>query len=574
MERSSIQGSFTSQTYNITALLGRTSFPSYSAKRVVVPPFQRGYSWELNHVSTFWEDLINFHNQRDNRVGQDTYFLGPIVVLPESDCISLLDGQQRLATCTILLAVIRDMGRAQGGQLGSDLARDIQRDLIMVDDENDIYALTLGELDDEYFRSAIQEDPPNTSVRTRLRSHRLILQAKNFLRGKVEDLISGLGPRDLVTALKSLQKTIASHLKLVAIEVHSEEEAFLIFETLNDRGLRLAVPDLVLNHLMRTAENEAERKGVRQSWNSVVENLGQQKVSNFLRHMWVSQYGDVKSQSLFREIRDNLATQGIKSHEFAKLCASESQYYVGITDLDSEIIGSEAFRQVEGLIKNLEADRALPILLSGIICLDKSEFAKLVRALATVVTRYSILANLNPAVLEDVLFSAARAIRANRKNGESSRACLRVAKEILGKINPKRDQIRSTLPEVFLTKKQASFVVYTLAEKIQSRSNAVQIPTHSIEHIFPESPNQTDWPNAEDMEPLVWHIGNLTVLESTYNRDAGSKSYEKKREYYTRSEIKMTSSIPEAYTEWNADTIRDRAIKLLSIIDEVWPEAL
>jgi hypothetical protein len=41
----------------------------------------------------------------------------------------LLDGQQGLATTTILLGVIRDIARARGGQLGSDLARDIHRDL-------------------------------------------------------------------------------------------------------------------------------------------------------------------------------------------------------------------------------------------------------------------------------------------------------------------------------------------------------------------------------------------------------------------------------------------------------------
>jgi hypothetical protein len=111
-------------------------------------------------------------------------------------------------------------------------------------------------------------DPPSSNVKPRLRSHRLIQQARNFLRGKVEEQVTGVGPRELIGTLKALQKTVASQLKLVAIEVYSEEEAFLIFETLNDRGLRLAVPDLVLNHLMRTASNDAERKRIRQSWNS------------------------------------------------------------------------------------------------------------------------------------------------------------------------------------------------------------------------------------------------------------------------------------------------------------------
>jgi Protein of unknown function DUF262/Protein of unknown function (DUF1524) len=569
-----MQGSFTSQTYNISALLGRTSFPSYTAKRVVVPPFQRGYSWELNHVSTFWDDIFAFHNQLNKRDGPDTYFLGPIVILPESECINLLDGQQRLATATILLGVIRDMARARGGQAGSDLARDIQRDLIMVDDDEGIYALTLGDLDDSYFRINVQEDPPSSNVKPRLRSHRLIQQAKNFLRGKVEELVVGVSPKELIGTLKGLQKTVSSQLKLVAIEVYSEEEAFLIFETLNDRGLRLAVPDLVLNHLMRTARNDAERKRIRQSWNSVVENLGQQRVSTFIRHMWVSRYGDVKTQGLFREIRSNLAVQGIGSQEFAELCAAESRLYAAITNLDRETLDKEAFPHVEGLVDYLESDRALPLLLSGIVCLKSTEFAKLAQATVAVITRHAVLANLNPSLLEDALYSAARALRAKHEQGGSSKDCLTAAKDVLRGVNPTQAQIRSSMPEVFLTRKQAGYVIYALAERAQSKTKAVELSSNSIEHVFPENAEESDWPNAEEMEPFIWHIGNLAVLEPTYNREAGRKAYETKKAIYSRSDIVMVRDISKNYGLWDVTSILDRAVKLLPRINEVWPESV
>ncbi len=51
--------SFKSDTENITTLLGRNSFPSEKARRVIVPDFQRPYSWEQSHVSAFWEDQFN-----------------------------------------------------------------------------------------------------------------------------------------------------------------------------------------------------------------------------------------------------------------------------------------------------------------------------------------------------------------------------------------------------------------------------------------------------------------------------------------------------------------------------------
>lgn len=417
------QGSFTSHTYNVSALLGRTSFPNYTAKKVVVPPFQRGYSWEKSHVAAFWDDLITFHQQKGYSGTQDTYFFGPTVILPQDNFITLLDGQQRLATMTILLCVIRDLARAKGGSKGHDLARDIQRDLIMVDDEEEVYALNLSELDEPYFRSNVQEDPPNDAIKATLRSHRLIRQAKSFIEGKVETLVSGADAAERVAILRSLRKTIDSSLKLVAIEVQSEDEAFLIFETLNDRGLRLAVPDLLLNHLMRTSNNDSQRKRVRESWNTVVENLGQRKVSTFIRHMWVSRYGDVKSQGLFREIRDDLNRQGITSVAFAELCAKESEDYVAITSLDKGRLGAGALPHVEGLVKYLSDDRALPLLLSGVSSLEPKEFEKLARSAVSLIVRHSIFANLNPSNLEDTLYSAARILRNEKENNESSAKC-------------------------------------------------------------------------------------------------------------------------------------------------------
>jgi hypothetical protein len=568
-----MQASFSSQTYNVTALLGHASFPNYNAKRVVVPPFQRGYSWEQSHIATLWDDIITFHTQLDKKGGQDTYFLGPIVILPENDFISLLDGQQRLASITILLSVMRDIARAKGGQAGSDLARDIHRDLIMVDDEKFIYALSLGELDDPYFRTNTQEDPPN-HTKARLRSHRLITQARRFLYNKVDSLIANLDAKSLVLTLKDLLKTVAYHLKLVGIEVNSEEEAYLIFETLNDRGLRLAVPDLVLNHLMRTAMNDGERKIIRQSWNEVVENIGQRKVSSFIRHMWVSRYGDVKSQSLFREIRDSLANQGLASLDFSKLCAAESQHYAAITNIDKASLGEDAFGYVEVLMKYLEADKALPILLSSIVCLELGDFAKLARLLVTVVTRHSVLANLNPSDLEDALYSAARTVRAKHKAGGNSKACLSEAKSLLRQLNPSQEQIKSAIPDIFLTKKQAGYITYALAGKAQSKTKAISIGTNSLEHIFPENADINDWPKAEEMEPFVWHIGNLTVLEPTYNRDAGRKNYNTKKAIYSKSELIMTKEVAKYYSSWETSSIFERANKLLGLIGEVWPESI
>lgn len=564
-----MQGSFSARTYNFNTLLGRTSFPDYSAKKVVVPPFQRGYSWEKSHVATFWEDVLGFHGQLTQKKAIDTYFLGPIVILPETGKINLLDGQQRLATTTILLSVLRDIARARGGQPGSDLARDIHRDLILIDDEDEIYALELSELDAPYFRSNVQEDPPGEKLKAKIRSHRLIRQARNYLRLSVEQHLNGLIGKDLVKALKSLKNTIAEKIRLVVIEVSSEDEAFLIFETLNDRGLRLSVPDLLLNHLMRTA-NDVERKEVRENWNTLVENLGLRKASTFLRHMWVSKYGDVKRQGLYREIRDHLKNKKIESLEFSRLCAKESEYYISITNLDKDSLSS-AYPHVEALVKQLGADRAFPILLSGLVCLDSNEFTKLAKNVVSLIVRHAIFANLNPNDLEDVLYSAARTIRNSHREEKSSAKSLLDAKSILNSINPPKTTIKAGILEVYLTKKQAQYIILNLAKRMQSQTKAIGFDKISLEHIFPENVSEADWPARDELEPYVWHIGNLTLLEPTYNREAGNRGYNEKKLLFLKSEIAMTNKIAEQYEMWGEKQILDRAERLVSIIEQVWP---
>jgi uncharacterized protein with ParB-like and HNH nuclease domain len=93
---------FSSQPKNIGELIGNGE-----RAKIVVPTFQRGYSWEKKHIEAFWKDLIEFQKQSSKTNGPEKYFLGPIVIQSRSkEIIDLLDGQQRLATATIIFSVL------------------------------------------------------------------------------------------------------------------------------------------------------------------------------------------------------------------------------------------------------------------------------------------------------------------------------------------------------------------------------------------------------------------------------------------------------------------------------------
>jgi uncharacterized protein with ParB-like and HNH nuclease domain len=217
---------------NIGELLGGND-PS----KLVVPEFQRGYSWEKKHVAAFWKDIIDL--QKDDT--RENHFLGPMVTLPKSKNVTeLLDGQQRLATATILFSVLRDVAHDLGDKDSPDFARDIQNQFILKEGTSG-YALDLGETDNLYFRDSIQSFPAGKKKPT-LRSHNKIHSAKILLTESVKAHLGPAAPGPALTLLVSLKRTLRSHLVMTVIPVTSDQDAFWIFETLNDRGCACLYP--------------------------------------------------------------------------------------------------------------------------------------------------------------------------------------------------------------------------------------------------------------------------------------------------------------------------------------------
>src|SRR5262249_39303030 len=76
---------------------------------ILVPNWQRNFSWTTSEVETFWQDMMLFNEQYSgDTINTEEYFLGSVVIVDNNESHLLLDGQQRLATSAILLSVVRD----------------------------------------------------------------------------------------------------------------------------------------------------------------------------------------------------------------------------------------------------------------------------------------------------------------------------------------------------------------------------------------------------------------------------------------------------------------------------------
>jgi len=542
--------------------------------RVIVPTFQRGYSWGKKHVDVFWKDIEDFRKKRTAKGTSDKYFLGPIVIMPstisEHDLI-LLDGQQRLATATILLSVLRDLGSDLKIQDAAIFADKVQTGLICKEEIG--YSLELGELDRTYFLDTIQQFPRAKDKKARLLSHRNIQRAREILEANVRTLIAALSPPEALAVLKDIQKVVKNELVMASILVLDEGAAFNIFETLNDRGLRLSVPDLLLNYLMRKASSSDVRQQIRGQWNDMVEGMAKRDPSRFIRHMWLSKYGDLKSVDLFTALKEHVETNSKDPLEFAQSCADECTRYVELVKAEDEHL-REAAPYVKTLVLDLHVDVALPVLLSAHSALSPKELEETAKWLLVFITRYSIVIGLDPSGMESIFYALARDIRkamAGTGNAKDKvKGARSLIKTTLMKNVPTDEQIKDGVKRLILEPDEAKYVVHRIATFMQTKTKEVTIDESNLEHIFPKKPS-SEWTSPEELEPYLWHLGNLTMLGERLNSGAASKGYPTKRtDYYEKSELTMPQELAKTYSKWDAHSIIERAESLGKYVTQIW----
>jgi hypothetical protein len=544
----------------------------YERRHIILPEFQRPYSWEQAQLATFWGDLQAFRIRFEKKPVEATYFLGPIVTMESATEITVLDGQQRLATATILLSALRNFAREshitnQSKELDY-FARDIQRELIEKKDSHPlVYSFSLSDLDEPFFLQTVKTDP-SAVVSPSLRSHHLIQRALNFFNDEIKKLTHAKQPDEQLLILNSLKAALIKGMSLVAIVVDDEEDAYDIFETLNDRGLRLSVPDLVVNLLLKRCPSPEARQIVRQTWNGTIQQMGRRDVSRFLRHMWLSNFGDLKAKGLYTEIKEHLDSNSITSIAFAQSCSESCEDYLKLLDVDKSL-PKDALRDVEGLVRYLSVQNCLPLLLAAYQCLSQADFIKLLKTATSIYVRHTLIGNQNPLELETVYYDAAREIRAQTKSKVASNKALQAAKAKLMAINPSDALVNEQFTELILSKSEASWFMVQLANAQQSKTKEVGMDKANVEHIFPQNAG-IEWPNRADLEPLIWHVGNLTILGKRINTKAQNKSFsDKSKDHYAVSEIRMTKHLLEE-TTWDKATIIKRATALAKIALQVW----
>lgn len=550
------------KTVNSNEVLG-------NGKKYIVPLYQRDYSWKEDNWEDLWADILLVLESNS------VHYMGAIMLQSKgSDIYTIIDGQQRLTTFTIIalacIAKIKELAENNiDKEANEERVKLLSSKFIGDKDPSSLTyfsKLSLNENNNSFFQTYILtfKTPDNLILRKFKDSDKLLLKAYKFFQEKVSKYFEP-NPKGEDIA-KFLNEIVAKRLIFIQIIVEDELRAYNVFETLNSRGVGLTVTDLLKNYLFSLV-TEIDLPYIRYQWNRIVDTVGLDNFPVFLRHYWISRNKLVRQEHLYKNIRAKIQN----AEHLASLLEDlekNAELYVAFNNSTDELWRDN--KEIKKRIKELEifqVKQCLPILL---VAYNKmlNHFDKVLKIVTVISFRTTIIGGYHSGKLEEVYNKAAIKIA----NGEltTPQQLAEEVKELYLTDTDFRNDFSTTSLNTRRNKKLIRYILFELENQISGNSYDFEENNATIEHILPENPSE-EWEkyfSKNVVENYVFRIGNYTLLEPTKNRDIGNKIYAEKIKVFETSGFEMTKKIN--FPEWNANNLDKRQSELAKIATSIW----
>lgn len=567
--------------------------------RYKVPHYQRDYSWTIENIEELLSDLTNSWKRKSN------YFMGAILLNKESgeeDCFDIVDGQQRLATFTVLLAVLRDFAKAYihsscdefFGKVDRTNADNLSKAeriyqitvyYIVKLGSPDHYYIKLNDKDQNIFFEKIQKETGLLTLEDRKivkNDKRLIKSKKKITQFVQENIINH--PNGLVL-LEDFLLHCTTNILLLRIDVETDSDAYLLFETLNDRGADLSIADLVKNRLLLSCLTDvAKRTRVLGKWEKIVETLqkSRYKAHDFLRFYWIAFHGNTTKTEVYDKIKKYLAS-GADVEVVVDDWLKNAEYFSEITDVGlTYLSGSKTYisgsnEQYYAEINTLGYSVCYPFLIAA----NKIK-PDIIKDLLPVIVSYLFR------LITIGGFAAGRAEKAflNALSLLNTGNSLSDLKASFSDEEASDEKLKENISKnSFEDNKTARYFLFKIHQKSLGSGLRFTSNVH-LEHILPQDPSKWTSFDTEGrhFDEWIYSIGNMTLLEKELNSTARNNVFAEKLKFFKQrttepEEDRMTTAIPMTYElhnrfsskpEWTSKLIRERTLKLADQCCSVW----
>ncbi len=528
-----------------------------------VPIYQRPYAWTEEHIN----DLINDLKESF----PEEYFIGTIVVSKKNNYLEIIDGQQRLATFSIIYSSIRNFLLELKDEDGARIieAEYLYKPLLRTREPE--VKLDLGFNDKEYFKNNIILRENNGSNQSEKLSHERIKIAYNKIYDYIKNEYSSHSNQ--INHINDLIDFFKDNIKIIIVLVADEANAFTIFETLNDRGLSLSQVDLIKNFLFNKAGNrlsEAQEKWTRFT-GAIEAAASEEEILQYLRYHWSSKYGLTREKELFDAIKRKTNSSNLVITYLAEL-ESDVNSYLALLNPNHSFWNSYSdvcHFYLRNLLE-LQLFQNRPLLLSILKRFSKADVEKALRLIVSWSVRNLIVGIVGSGTIEKEFSQQAKLIN------EGKLKSIQELKSSVGHLIPTDEAFKRQFKIATVSKNYIARYYLSEIEKTYHKTNEQETSKDTekvnLEHILPEKPDlKKDWNNFTEEEHKTYfkRIGNLSLLDKDLNSKQKSSSFMGKKKFFKSSEILISKSLSNI-KKWDKKEIEKRQEEFAEKAIEIW----
>lgn len=522
---------------------------------LTVPTFQRSYAWERANVEAFLSDIKKAREQ-----GVD-YFLGTVVFAnnPGGSRQQIVDGQQRLATTAVLLIAVRDALR---DFKRDDAARKIDETYIRgynLATEQHVERLQMNSDDEPDYEKLLARTPFEESSSGLFVAYESCREHLHQLAPTADDY----------RALIEITTQLAESVQVLVAVASDLPEAYVIFETLNDRGADLTKADLLKNYLFSQAGEKFDV--IQKQWISVTSRFEKAAdLVRFIRYEHMSRQGHVTTRGLYRALQRDIGEGALGAQTYMSGLEAALPVYEALRDPEASVWRSLDVDGRDAVLgfRRFGFESSIPLLLAAFRKWKPREAAKLYIKVVGWSLRALYAGKLGGGSAEQAFSQAAIAISEGNATTQPD------VRENLAMIAVEDSEFKSLFANAgSINVTRARYLLGQLerAARLQAQESIEGLPdwasrTVTIEHIFPRTLAKGD----EGASAFVETLPNMALLERSINREVDDLPFEEKHPAYEPSGFKLTTALAST-TSWSKEDMRDRAKYLAELAVTAWP---
>lgn len=546
-----------------------------------VPLYQRPYSWSPEQADELLDDFVTFiKNQADINVSEmSPYFLGSTVLIKKDNALNseIVDGQQRLATLTILLSALRQVNKEMDAEDDAHITKFIYEAGNKYEGTFDHYRLTLRGKDSQFFQEYIQE--PGGILKIDNLDYNTLSDAQINICDNARFFLNRLREMKKVE-LERLGSFIITKCYLVVVTTPDRDSAYRIFSVLNDRGLDLTTTDILKAEIIgQIQENQQDKYA--EKWDNIEELLGRDIFQDLFAHIRMI-HRKMKSQAILKEIRDYILPETNPQSFIDDILEPYS---------NSIYVIKNAKYQHTNIRPN--NDRSIFELNALFTWLNKIDNSDWYPPTILYFSRYwNKVDKLLPFFIDIERLAASLMIRRANINQRVERyskllTAIEQGDDLYANNSPlqlnyseRRATLRNLNSDDFYTLRNVPrYVLLRLDSAISEGIASYEYPVITVEHVLPQNPPANsmwnEWfPSRQDHKKNVNRIGNLVLLSRKKNSRANNYEFKNKKKVYFANKggvtpFVLTTRVLENDV-WTPDVIEMRQREMIEFAKSIW----